>query len=106
MDGAGEAVSEEQERKRNDTIEEQSQIDLVIASYLGCIHVVQPCSFMCLSLVVMIEVLRQSLVDERALKHSVAETNKEPSARFGRRQKGNEATLTNAAKQQEPPTLI
>ena len=58
MDGAGEAVPEEQERKRNDTIEEQSQIDLAIASCLGRIHVVQPRGFMCLSLVAMIEVLR------------------------------------------------
>mmetsp|Transcript_16313 Transcript_16313/g.29482 ORF Transcript_16313/g.29482 Transcript_16313/m.29482 type:complete len:502 (+) Transcript_16313:1-1506(+) len=106
LDGAREAVSDKYVDKSNVTMEEQGQIDLAITSCLGRIHVVQPRDFTYLSLVATVEVLRQSLDEERALKKPMAEAKKQPSSQFGHPHKHDKPPFSNVAKQQEPPTLI
>jgi len=106
LDGAGEAVSDKYVDKSNDTVEEQDQINLAITSCLGRIHVVQPRDFTYLSLVATVEVLRQSLDEERALKNPTAEAKKQPCSQFGHPHKHDKHPFSNVDKQQEPPTLI
>ena len=88
----------------NNTMDEQRQIELAIASCLGRIHVVQPRDFTYLSLVATLEVLRQSLDKEKVVqKHPMADSKRQrPSQQFGRPTRNVKHISTN----QEPPTLI
>lgn len=59
------AINDDNESTATNTMSEQHQIELAIASCLGRIHIVQPRDFTYLSLVATLESLRQSLDNEQ-----------------------------------------
>jgi len=112
LDGDGaieadnEALDDLDGEKLNNTMDEQRQIELAIASCLGRINIVQPRDFTYLSLVATIETLRQSLDKERIRKNPMVGASKLPSSQFGHQQKNSKPLSANATQLEEPPTLI